>query len=302
MTMTPEGIKEGNRRSRACRSGFTTKDGYRLRTPGLVLRYLLLLAVTAVMVGPFVWQFLTSIKGIGDDLYSIPPTWLPGNPTFDNYFRVTAIVPILSFVGNSLIVAVANVSLNVAGSALAGYALARLRFRGRSLALAVFLGALLVPGEASIIALVQMMNSVHLTNTLTAVVLPGCIAALNVLLMRNAFLALPHEVDEAAVLDGANSWRRFWNIALPSSIGTLTVVGLLSFIGSWDDFLWPLLVLTDSSKYTLTIGLNYLQGTFSADPRVVAAGTIIAVAPLIVLFLIFQRQFFKGVGEGSVKG
>lgn len=284
------------------RTGFTTKDGYRIRTPALVLRYLLLLAVTALMVGPFVWQLFTSLKGIGDDLYSVPPTWLPGNPTFDNYFKVTAIVPILSFVGNSLIVAAANVFLNVAGASLAGYALARLRFKGRSLALAVFFGALLIPGEASIIALVQIMNSVHLTNTLTAVVLPGCIGALNVLLMRNAFLALPHEVDEAAALDGANSWQRFWHIALPSAIGTLTVVGLLSFIGAWDDFLWPLLILTDNNKYTLTIGLNYLQGTFSADPRIVAAGTIIAVVPLIVLFLVFQRQFFRGVGEGSVKG
>jgi putative chitobiose transport system permease protein len=283
-------------------SGFTTKDGYRLHTSGLVVRYLLLLAVTAVMIGPFAWQFLTSLKGIGDDLYSVPPIWLPGNPTFDNYFRVTSIVPILSFVGNSLVVAVSSVVLNVVGSSLAGYALARLRFRGRSAALAVFVAALLIPGEASIIALVQLMNSIQLTNTLTAVVLPGSIGALNVLLMRNAFLSQPHEIDEAAALDGAGPWRRFVNVSLPSVVGTLTVVGLLSFIGSWDDFLWPLLVLTDTDKYTLTIGLNYLQSTFSADPRVVAAGTIIAVVPLIALFLILQRQFFQGVGEGSIKG
>ncbi|MBK4346290.1 carbohydrate ABC transporter permease [Lacisediminihabitans changchengi] len=296
--MTAEATSTRVRRRR----GYETKDGYRLRGPELAVRYLLLLLVLAITVGPFVWQFLTSIKGVGDNLYAIPPIWLPKHATGENYARVTSIVPVLSFVGNSLIVAVSNVAINVIGSALAGYALARLRFRGRSLALSVFVGALLIPGEASIIALLQIMNSVHLTNTLVAVVLPGCIGALNVLLMRNAFLAIPHEIDEAAALDGANAWRRLWNIAMPAVTGTLAVVGLMSFIGSWDDFLWPLLVLTDTDKYTLTIGLNYLQSTFAGDPRVVAAGTIIAVVPLIILFIALQRQFFKGVGEGAVKG
>lgn len=299
--MTVNSVGPAQQRARRFR-GYETKDGYRLRAPGLILRYALLLLVTAVTLGPFAWQFLTSLKGVGDNLYSIPPIWFPQHPTGTNYSRVVSIVPVLSFVGNSLIVALANVVLNVIGSALAGYALARLRFRGRGLALSVFIAALLIPGEASIIALLQMMNSLHLTNTLVAVVLPGCIGALNVLLMRNAFLAIPHEIDEAAALDGANAWRRFTQIALPSVTGTLAVVGLMSFIGSWDDFLWPLLVLTDTDRYTLTIGLNYLQSTFASDPRVVAAGTIIAVVPLIVLFIALQRQFFKGVGEGGVKG
>jgi len=278
------------------------RDGRRIGKRELIVRYVLLIAVTVLMIGPFVWQFLTSLKGVGDDLYAMPPVWLPHPPTWHNYSRVFEIVPVLRFVLNSLVVAVVSVVLNVAGSAMAGYALARLRFRGRRLALAVFVGAILIPGEASIIALVQFINQVHLTNTLVAVILPTCISALNVLLMRNAFLALPYEIDEAAVIDGANAFRRFISVAVPSVIGTLTVVGLLSFIGAWDDFLWPLLVLTDSDKYTLTIGLNYLQGTFANDPRVIAAGTIIAVAPLIVLFLIMQRHFFKGIGEGAVKG
>jgi len=281
---------------------YETKDGHRIALLPLIVRYLLLLLVVAITIGPFVWQFLTSLKGVKDNLYAVPPIWFPAAATLKNYVRVSEIIPILTFVLNSLIVAVSSVGLNVAGASLAGYALARLKFRGRSLAFAVFIGALLIPGEASIISLLQMMNDTHLTNSLVAVFLPGCIGALNVLLLRNAFLAIPREIDEAAILDGANAWKRFWNIGLPSVKGTLAVVGLFAFMGSWDDFLWPLLVLTDTNKYTLTVGLNYLQGTFNQDPRVVAAGTMIAVIPLILLFLVLQKQFFKGIGEGAIKG
>jgi len=281
---------------------YETRDGHRIRLVPLIVRYLLLLLVMALCVGPFVWQLLTSLKGVGDDLYAAPPIWFPNAATLGNYVRVSEIIPILTFLLNSLFVAVFNVGLNVVGASLAGYALARLKFRGKKLAFAVFIGALLIPGEASIISLLQMMNGMRLTNSLVAVFLPGCIGALNVLLMRNAFLAQAREIDEAAILDGANAWRRFWNVGLPSVKGTLAVVGLFAFMGSWDDFLWPLLVLTDTDKYTLTVGLNYLQGTFNQDPRVVAAGTMIAVIPLIIVFLILQKQFFKGIGEGAIKG
>jgi len=113
---------------------------------------------------------------------------------------------------------------------------------------------------------------------------------------------VPYEIEEAAYVDGANVWQRFWRVALPSVRGTLAVVAIFAFMFSWDDFLWPLIVLSDPSKYTLTIGLNYLHGTFANDERLVAAGTIIAVAPLIVLFACLQRYFFRGVGEGAVKG
>lgn len=281
---------------------YETKEGHRIRLTPLVLRYLLLLGVVAIMIGPFAWQFLTSIKGIGDDLYSMPPRWLPLDANWDNYVRVSEIIPILKFTLNSTLVAVFNVGINIIGASMAGYALARLKFRGKSLAFTIFIAALLIPGEASIISLLQLMNGLGLANTLAGVFLPGCIGALNVLLMRNAFLALPHEIDEAAIIDGANAWQRFWRIGLPSVKGTLAVVGLMAFIGSWDDFLWPLLVLTDTDMYTLTVGLNYLQSTFNQDPRVVAAGTMIAVIPLMVLFLILQKQFFKGIGEGALKG
>jgi len=288
------------RRRRAPR--VTDENGRHIRVWELVLRYALLLAVLAITIGPFLWQLSTSLKGTHEDIFSSPPKFLPGDPTLHNYERVADTIPVWDYALNSLKVATANVVTNCVGSALAGYALARLRYRGRKIATLVFILAMLVPVESIVIAQFTTMRELGLNNTLVGVVLPGCIAAMNVLLMRNAFLNLPYEIEEAAYVDGANAWQRFLRIALPSVKGTLAVVAIFAFMGAWDDFLWPLIVLSDPAKFTLTIGLNYLHGTFANDERLVAAGTIIAVAPLIILFACLQRYFFRGVGEGAVKG
>ncbi|MFJ5259949.1 carbohydrate ABC transporter permease [Streptomyces sp. NPDC088387] len=287
---------------RAPRRRFTDENGRRIAVWELVLRYLLLLAVLALAVGPFLWQLSTSLKGPTEDIFGSPPRFLPGDPTLHNYERVADTIPVWDYAFNSLKVAAANVVTNCVGAALAGYALARLRYRGRRAATLAFVLAMLVPVESIIIAQFTTMRELDLNNTLVGVLLPASISSLNVLLMRNAFLNLPYEIEEAAFVDGANVWQRFLRIALPSVKGTLAVVAIFAFMGAWDDFLWPLIVLSDPSKFTLTIGLNYLHGTFANDERLVAAGTIIAVAPLILLFACLQRYFFRGVGEGAVKG
>ncbi|MFE7119425.1 carbohydrate ABC transporter permease [Streptomyces sp. NPDC057654] len=266
------------------------------------LRYVLLLVVLVITVGPFLWQLSTSLKDTTEDIYTYPPKLLPEHPTLKNYSGVADIIPVWDYALNSLKVALTNVVTNVIGASMAGYALARLRFKGRKIAGLAVAMALLVPLEAIIIAQFTMMRDLNLNNTLTAVVLPGAVSALNVMLMRNAFSNLPYEIEEAAVIDGANVWQRFVRIALPSVKGTIAVVAIFAFMGAWDDFLWPLIVLSDSSNFTLTVGLNFLHGTFQQNPRLVAAGTIIAVAPLIVMFACLQRFFFRGVGEGAVKG
>ncbi|MEV7084895.1 carbohydrate ABC transporter permease [Streptomyces sp. NPDC093085] len=277
-------------------------EGRRIAPWQLVLRYALLLVMLAVMVGPFLWQLSTSLKGPTEDIYSYPPSFFPGEPTLHNYAEVARIIPVWDYALNSLKVATANVVTNCVGAALAGYALARLSYRGRKAAMLAFILAMLVPVEAIIIAQFTTMRDLGLNNTLIGVLLPGCVGAMNVLLMRNAFLSQPREVEDAAFVDGANVWQRFLWISLPGVKGTLAVVAIFSFMGAWDDFLWPLIVLSDPENFTLTVGLNYLQGTFVQDPRLVAAGTIIAVAPLILLFACLQRYFFRGVGEGAIKG
>ncbi|MFF0534180.1 carbohydrate ABC transporter permease [Streptomyces coelicoflavus] len=292
----------GRERKRQREPRITDEHGRRIRVWELALRYLLLLGVLALTIGPFLWQLSTSLKGPTEDIFSSPPKFLPSDPTLHNYERVADTIPVWDYALNSLKVAAANVVTNCVGAALAGYALARLRYRGRRVATLVFILTMLVPVEGIIIAQFTTMRELGLNNTLVGVLLRRCVSALNVLLMRNAFLNLPYEIEEAAFVDGANVWQRFCRIALPAVKGTLAVVAIFAFMGAWDDFLWPLIVLSDPSRFTLTIGLNYLHGTFANDERLVAAGTIIAVAPLIILFACLQRYFFRGVGEGAVKG
>ncbi|MEU3749336.1 MULTISPECIES: carbohydrate ABC transporter permease [Streptomyces] len=266
------------------------------------VRYLLLLLVLLLTIGPFLWQLSTSLKGPGEDVYSRTPGFLPDDLTFANYAKVADTVPVWTYAANSLVVAAIAVVGNAVGATLAGFALARLRFRGVRLVLGLFLATLVLPGEVTIVSQYVTVRSLGLTDTLTGVALPGAIAMLNVLLMRTAFAAVPPDLDAAALVDGANVWQRLVHVGLPNVRGMLSVVVIFTFIGAWDDFLWPLIVLNDPGKYTLTVGLQYLNGTFSANPRVIAAGTMIAFLPIVAVFATLQRFFFRGVEEGAVKG
>nr|WP_240670651.1 carbohydrate ABC transporter permease [Actinoplanes solisilvae] len=267
-----------------------------------LLRYVLLLFVLVITVGPFLWQLSTSLKGAGEDIYTATPSFIPKQPTLDNYAKVAEAIPVWRYIGNSLLVAALTVGGNILFATAAGYAIARLRFRGRRVVLGLFLGTLVLPGEVTIIAQYVTVRSFGLADTLAGVALPGMVAALNVLLMYNAFRALPQEVDEAAIVDGATVPQRLWRVSLPAVRGTLAVVAIFAFIQAWDDFLWPLIVLTSPEKLTLTVGLQYLSGTFTQDQRLIAAGTMIAFIPIAILFSALQRYFFKGVEEGGVKG
>jgi putative chitobiose transport system permease protein len=266
------------------------------------LRYVLLVFVLLITVGPFLWELSTSLKGAGEDIYTATPQLIPHQPTLNNYVRVAEAVPVWRYIGNSLIVAALTVGGNILFATLAGYAIARLRFRGRGIVLGLFLSTLVLPGEVTIISQFVTVRDMGLADSLLGVALPGMVAALNVLLLYNAFRMLPDDIDQAAVVDGANAWQRLIRVALPAVRGTLAVVAIFSFIGAWDDFLWPLIVITTPGKYTLTVGLQYLSGTFVQDQRMIAAGTMIAFIPIAVIFSVLQRYFFRGVEEGGVKG
>ncbi|XAS66851.1 carbohydrate ABC transporter permease [Micrococcaceae bacterium Sec5.7] len=268
----------------------------------IVLRYVLLVFILFICVGPFLWELSTSLKGAGEDIYTTTPSFIPEQPTLDNYTAVSNAIPVMGYIGNSLTVAALSITGNVFGATLAGFAMARLKFRFRKIVIGAFLATLVLPGEVTIVSQFVTIKDLGLADTLLGVALPGMIAALNVLLMYNAFRAIPEEIDQAAVMDGANVWQRLRFIGLPSVKGTLAVIIIFTFIGAWDDFLWPLIVLTDPQNFTLTIGLQYLASTFSTDQRLVAAGAMIAFIPVAVVFASLQRWFFKGVGEGAVKG
>lgn len=268
----------------------------------LVLRYVLLVVVLLITIGPFLWQLSTSLKGITEDIYTQTPRFLPQHPTLDNYAKVNDAVPVLHYALNSVIVAILTIAGNVIGATMAGYALARLRFRGSKILLALALSTMVLPSEATIVAQYVTVRSLGLADTLLGVALPGMIGIINVLLMRAAFQAIPEELEQAARVDGANAWQRLIHVNLPAVRGMLSVICIFAFIGAWDDFLWPLIILTDPDKLTLTVGLQYLSGAFTNNPRVIAAGTMISFIPILIVFAVLQRFFFKGVEEGAIKG
>jgi len=274
----------------------------RMSTGELVTRYLLLLLVLLITVVPFVWQLSTSLKSPAEDIFSSTPSLIPADPTLENYRKVSEVVPVLKYALNSVVVAIFVVGGNVIGATLAGYALAKLRFRGSRLLLGAMLATLILPGEATIIAQYVTVRTLGLTDTLLGVALPGMIGVINVLLMRTAFLAVPMELEMAARVDGANAWQRMIHVNLHGVKGMLSVICIFAFIGAWDDFLWPLIVLTDPENLTLTVGLEYLSGTFTNDPRLIAAGTMISFIPIVLVFMSLQRYFFRGIEEGAIKG
>ncbi|NMO51817.1 carbohydrate ABC transporter permease [Actinoplanes sp. TBRC 11911] len=292
MTAVAEAPRQKRRRTPISEAGTGEK----------VVRYVLLVFVLVITVGPFLWELSTSLKGAGEDIYTTNPQLIPHQPTLSNYAHVAQSIPVWRYIGNSLIVAALTVAGNVIFATLAGYAIARLRFGGRRIVLGLFLATLVLPGEVTIISQFVTVRDLGFADSLLGVALPGMVAALNVLLLYNAFRMLPGDIDQAAIVDGANVWQRLTRVSLPAVRGTLAVVAIFAFIQAWDDFLWPLLVITTPGKYTLTVGLQYLSGTFVSDKRMIAAGTMIAFIPIAVIFSVLQRYFFKGVEEGGVKG
>lgn len=267
-----------------------------------VVRYVLLALVLVITIGPFLWQLSTSLKSVTEDVFTRTPSFVPQDPTLANYVEVTDTIPVIGYAANSLLVAVLVVTGNTIGATLAGFALAKLQFRGSKLVLGLLLATLVLPGEVTLISQYVIVRGLGFADSLVGVALPGAIQMLNVLLMRTAFQAIPMEIDSAAIIDGATAWQRLIHIGLPNVRGMLSVIVIFSFIYAWDDFLWPLLVLTDPDKYTLTVGLQYLSGTFSNNPRLIAAGTMLAFLPIVAMFAFFQRFFFRGVEAGAIKG
>lgn len=272
-------------------------------TPALTIaKYVLLVLIFIVSVGPFLWQLSTAFKGASEDIYKFPPDLMPSAPTLANFAEVARHIPIWDYGMHSLIVAVASVITNAIFATMAGYALACMNFRFKKVIMGLFLSTLLLPGEVTLTSQFLTVRGLGLDNTLAGVWLPGAIGAMNVLLMAVSCRMIPRDILDAAVIDGASTYQRLRYVVWPNVRGMVSVVALFSFIGAWDDFLWPLVVLNDPEKYTLTVGMQYLQSNFGQNPRVVAAGTVIALVPIIIIFATMQRYFFKGVEEGAVKG
>jgi putative chitobiose transport system permease protein len=267
-----------------------------------VLWYALLIGMSVITVFPFAWILLTSLKGPSDLIFSVPPQFLPNNPTLDNYTKVWNALPVPSFFLNSVIVSVAVVVGNVLVAALAAYPLAKMRFPGREVIFYLLLATLIVPVQLTYIpSFVLAVNVFHYYDSLPALVFPNLASAFNIFLLRQAFRGVPNDLLDAARIDGANEARIWWHVMLPIVRPSLAAVAIFTFVVSWNDFLWPSLMLHTRSTMTLPVGLAALQGFFSSDFRSIAAGVTMTVVPILIFFVAVQRYFVRGLA-GAVKG
>jgi putative chitobiose transport system permease protein len=266
------------------------------------LWYAVLTALAVVTVFPFAWMLLTSLKGPLDPINSVPPQLLPNDPTLANYTKVLDQLPIPTFFLNSLIVAVAVGALNVLVAAMAAYPLAKMRFPGRDAIFYALLATLIVPAQLTYIpSFVLAVNVFHYYDSLPALILPNLVSAFNIFLLRQAFRGVPNDLLDAARVDGAGEWRIWWKILLPIIRPSMAAVAIFTFVTSWNDFLWPSLMLHTRDGMTLPVGLAALQSFFQSDFRSIAAGVTLTVIPILLFFVAVQRYFVRGLA-GAVKG
>lgn len=268
----------------------------------------ILIIVSLLSIFPFIWLTSTSLKGINEDIFAYPPTMIPQDFTWINYIDVWNKVNFLGYFANSMIVAGLTVILNLILSSLAAYPLARMQFKGKKFIFFSILATIMIPFQAIMLPVYIITLKLHLIDSVNAVagylglVMPFAVSAFGIFLMRQAFLKIPKELEEAAIIDGCNIFQMFIKVVIPMVKPTLAVLAVFTFIGSWGEFLWPSIMLTKDSMYTLPVGINNLQGMFSANWRLIASGSIIATIPIIIFFLAMQKYFISGENDGAIKG
>lgn len=271
------------------------------------LVYALLIVIAIISIYPFLWTLSTSFATSGG-IFEFPPSLLPHDPGLRNYREVFSLVPVARQILNSLIICFFGVAGSVILCALAAYPLAKMNFPGRNFIFYAILATLVLPNEAGLI--VNYVTTVKLgllrpetgvVGQFAAIILPALPSTVGLFLMRQAYLAVPLELIEAARIDGASELRIWWRIMLPLTVPTIAAFSILQFVAFWNTFLWPIIILRDRELYPLAAGLLDLAGAFATNTRAVSAGTVIAIIPIVIVLLLFQRYFMRGL-EGAVKG
>lgn len=266
-----------------------------------LLLYLLLSAGAIVAVLPFVWMLTTSLKA-PYDVFSYPPKLLPNPVVWHNYADAISAVPFGRFYLNSLIVATSVTSLQLLTSSLAGFAFARLHFPGRETIFLIYLATLMVPFHVTLIPNYILMNELGWLNTYQALIIPQAFTAFGTFLLRQHLRSLPQELEDAARIDGATTFGMYWRIMLPLSGAALAALGILTFMGQWNNLFWPLVVTTEGSMRTLPVGLSYFRGQYGTQWNLLMAGSAISLVPVLLVFLAGQRTFISSMALSGFGG
>jgi multiple sugar transport system permease protein len=270
----------------------------------MLLSYVALIGLTILFVAPLVWMLSTALK-TNQEATQIKPTWIPHDVSGDGFRAIlnrSEQTPVFRWFLNSMIAAVAQATIVVATSSMAAYALARLNFVGKKVMTGVIIATLFIPPIIFLTPTYLILDKLNWIDKLYAVIVPGAAGAIGVFLLRQFFISLPREIEEAAILDNASRFKIFWRVILPLSRPALATLFLLSFLTNWNDFLLPLFVLFSPDSLTLPPGLGLLQGSYTTSYEIIMAGAVVATVPALLLFILAQRFIIEGVSATGVKG
>lgn len=268
---------------------------------GRIVIYMILIAGIAITVFPFLWMILTSLK-VQSEAMQIPVVIFPKEWKFENYPAVFQQIPYGRMYLNTIINTIVIVVAQLAFCSMAAYAFARIEFPGRGIIFGILLSVLMIPGSFFIIPQYQIIQSLNLLNSIPALFLPNLFSIFGTFLLRQFFMALPEELEDAARIDGCSRFMTFTYIMLPLVKSGLVALAILTLRFAWNDLMWPLIVNRETTKMTLSAGLSFLQGQYSTNYPLMMAGAVMAVLPLLIIFAIFQEQFIEGIAIQGIKG
>jgi len=263
--------------------------------------YVVMIVLSFFMVLPLFWMITTSLKDSGA-LTAIPIEWIPKKVTFDSFRKLFEIFPFGKAFLNSVIVSVSITIVNVFSACMAAYVFAKIPFKGRELLFGIFLITMMIPGSVTLIPNYLILRSFHLLNSYLGLILPSFFNIFGIFMLRQSMRQIPDDFIDAAVIDGASQWRIFFNVIIPLSRPMIATLFVITFMGAWNDYLWPLIVLTDKSKMTLPVALSMLNGQYSTEYNLLMAGALISIVPIIIVYAFAQRYFEEGLTAGGLKG
>ncbi len=263
-----------------------------------IFTYLLLILIALICAGPFIWLLLSSFR-TGANIYSLD--FKLSDFSIANYTGVVEYMNIPKYIGNTVIITFGGIIIDIIFSSLCAYPLATMEFKGKNVIFTILIGTMIIPAAAGMIINYLTISKLHLLNTMAGVILPSSVKTFSIILLRQAYLGIPKELIEAAKLDGAGELKIWRHVMLPGILPSISTIVIFDFIANWNAFLWPIIVLQDPEKYPLATALQYLNGSFSYKFGYVAAGTIISIVPVLLVFMVFQRNYIEAV-SGAVKG
>lgn len=297
--MTEASLERGLSSPQPADAGWKARGPWLRQHLSLSGLHLVLVLLAFTMVLPFVWMVLTSLKPLGEVGVE---NWLPTQVMWSNYREVFSVIPFARFYGNSLFIAAWVTFLQVFTSSLAAFSFARLQWPGRDKVFLLYLATLMLPGLVMMIPNYQIMIKLHLVDTYAGLIIPAAFSAFGTFLLRQFMLTIPTSLDEAAEMDGASKWQVFWEVILPLARPGLIALTIFTFIGTYQSFFWPLVMLKTVSKYTLPVGLLFFDSTQGQSTHLIMAAVTMSLLPMVILFAFMQRYLVRGIQLGAVKG